>query len=264
MQKPVGGRRILRLATAWVAILCATAQLALGDDHPAGNNMDYGTRVEKAYTAARARYQKDPTSDAAWQFGRACYDWADYATKKSDRATISQEGIDACQKLVAREPNSAPGHYYLGMDFAELARTKMLGALSIVEEMETEFKSVKALDENFDYGGADRNLGLLYRDAPGWPASIGNNAKAKEHLVAALKLAPDYPENALNLIESELTWGDRDDAAREMKKLDETWAAAKAKYTGVEWESSWTDWTTRRIDAKRKIAEVPHPARPGR
>src|SRR5204863_9133981 len=99
-------------------------------------------------------------------------------------------------------------HYYLGMNLAQLAQTKMLGALKIVTQMEREFSIVRDLDEEFDQAGADRNLGLLYRDAPAI-GSIGSRGKARQHLEHAVKLAPPSPENRLNLIETYLKWGER-------------------------------------------------------
>jgi hypothetical protein len=71
-----------------------------------------------------------------------------------------------------------------------------------------------------------RNLGLLYRDAPGWPFSIGSKRKAREWLERAAALAPDYPENQLNLAESHCAGMKPDEAEKgELKKLDALWPA---------------------------------------
>jgi tetratricopeptide (TPR) repeat protein len=217
---------------------------------------EFAMHAEKAYLAAKTCFDAQTNSaEAAWQFGRACYDWADFATSSRQREDIAQQGIAACQALVQQDPKSAQGHYYLGMDLAQLAQTKTLGALKIVGQMENEFTIALGLDAAFDNGGPDRNLGLLYRDAPGWPLSIGSRAKARQHLQHALKLAPDDPENLLNLIEAELTWGERTDAARDLKTLDELWPKAREKFAGEEWESDWADWTARREMARKKITE---------
>ena len=66
------------------------------------------------------------------------------------------------------------------MNLGQLARTELLGALKLVKEMEREFKTAADLDKQFDYAGPERCLGLLYRDAPGWPASIGSRRKARD------------------------------------------------------------------------------------
>lgn len=91
---------------------------------------------------------------------------------------------------VARDPKSAAGHYYLGMNLGQLARTKLLGALKLVDEMEREFKAAVALDERFDH--ADRNAAWACyttkrRFSAAW--AVGrrreniSNARRNSHLV---------------------------------------------------------------------------------
>jgi len=92
--------------------------------------------------------------------------------------------------------------------------------------------------------------------------SIGNKAKARQHLQKALKIAPDYPENVLNLIEADLDWGDKNAALRQLKTLDELWPAARTKFTGDKWAPSWADWETRRDRAKKKVSQAPHALEP--
>jgi hypothetical protein len=226
---------------------------------------DLSKRAEKVYLSTQAKFLSAPTNaEAAWQFGRATFDWAEYATSDKQRAGIAQQGIAACRQLIERQPESAPGHYYLAMNLGQLARTKKLGALRIVDQMEAEFKIALSLDPKLDYGGPDRNLGLLYRDAPGWPASIGSKSKAKVHLQNALKQAPDSPENLLNLIEADLQWGDKNAAIRSLRTLDEDWPVALKNYSGDEWASSWVDWKKRREDSRKKALGTSSSLRPPR
>ena len=218
-------------------------------------------RAEGAYTAARARWQADTNNlEAQWHYGRACYDWADCATSSSQRASIAQEGITACREAVARASNSVPAHYYLALNLSQMARTKTVGALKLVSEMEREFLVAAGLDAAYDYAGADRGAGILYSEAPGWPISIGSRGKARTHLQQALKLSPGYPDNPLNLAEAELKWGDREGAARELKALDQIWDAARKQFTGEEWETSWADWGRRREDLRQKLSASSKPA----
>ncbi len=130
--------------------------------------------------------------------------------------------------------------------------------------MEREFKTAADLDKSFDYAGPERGLGLLYRDAPGWPVSIGSRRKAREYLEQAAKLAPDYPENHLNLVESFLQWHETDNAKRELAALDSLWPSAKTNFTGETWEQNWDDWSTRRAVARKKLEELSAPAKPPR
>jgi tetratricopeptide (TPR) repeat protein len=212
--------------------------------------------LEKAYQEAKSNYTAHPEDiRAAWEFGRSTFDLADLVAANSERATIAERGIAACKQALEHAPDSAPLHYYLGLNLGELARTKTFGALRLVDQMEREFLRAIELDAKFDYAGAERSLGLLYRDAPVL-ASIGSKSKARIHLQRALDLAPGYPENRLNLIESELKWGDRKSARRELNALMDSWNAARAKFAGAAWEASWADWTAR-LDKVKKALDEP-------
>src|SRR5688500_13175074 len=77
----------------------------------------FAQRAERNFQEARKKFQTG-TNDAvtAWQFGRACFDWAEFAKNDDQRESIAVEGIAACRQSIARDPNSAPGHYYLSMN----------------------------------------------------------------------------------------------------------------------------------------------------
>jgi predicted Zn-dependent protease len=224
------------------------------------NETNWAARVEKTFNEARARFQAQTNQDeAAWQFGRACFDLADLATNKVQRADLAKQGIDVCRQLTARQPKSAPGHYYLGMNLGQLADTKRnLAALKMVKEMEREFQAAADLDDRIDYAGPERNLGLLYLQSP-VIVSIGSRAKAQQHLRRAVELAPEYPENRLNLIEAGLKWGDRAGARRELKALEEHWPEAQHRLAGEAWAASWVDWKKRLANAADKLGETSRP-----
>jgi len=235
------------LVAAWLA---GVDRPCLAEDKP---NLASAQRAEQNYREARKRFQSNTNdSEVAWQFGRACFDWADLVQDNARRESIAEEGIAACRQLIARDPKSAPGHYYLAMDLGQLAQTKTLGALRIVQEMEREFKTVRDLDAKFDYAGPDRNLGLLYLEAPGWPASIGSKSNARKHLERAVELAPDYPENRLCLLEAYLKWGEKKNVQRVLKVTQELLARARKEFAGETWAQSWIDWDKRwkKIEAK--------------
>jgi tetratricopeptide (TPR) repeat protein len=239
-----------RLSTA---IFFLAAGIAFADDT---TNKIFAGRAETEFYRAQKQFQSNPQNPTnAWQFARACYDFADFAKTDKERAAIANQGIAACRQIIAREPQNAATHYYLAMDLGQLARTKLLGALSIVKEMESEFLTAVNLDSHFDFAGPARNLGLLYREAPTF-GSIGSRRKAREWLQRAVQLAPDYPENQLNLVETYLNWNDRDAAEKELAALDSLWPAAQKKFNGAKWEQSWDDWTARRAAARQTLAET--------
>jgi len=222
---------------------------------PPATETQFAAYATKSFQEAGERYQKAPgEAGAAWQFGRACFDLAEFATNNTDRASLADQGIAACRRAIARESNSAPAHYYLGMNLGQLARTKGLAALKLVDQMEREFIRAHDLDERFDCAGPDRNLGLLYLDAP-TIGSIGSRTRAREHLKRAVELAPQYPENRLSLIEAYLKWGERTGANRELQALEEAWPAARTNFVGEAWVASWADWEPRLKKLKKKLEE---------
>ncbi|MBI4324480.1 MAG: hypothetical protein HY674_04380 [Chloroflexi bacterium] len=231
---------------------------AFAQNAPPTSNPAFAARAQGRYESAQIRYQAANTNaTAAWQLGRACFDWAEFAADDEQREEIARQGMAVCRQLIAREPASAAGHYYLALNLGQLARTKSLGALRIVDEMELELKTALHLEPLFDYAGPDRSLGLLYLDAPGWPASIGSRSKARFHLEHAVELSPAFPDNRLSLLEAYLKWGDKPRVQRELPMLREILEKARTDLTGEDWEMSWADWEQRRRKIESKLKEKP-------
>jgi tetratricopeptide (TPR) repeat protein len=224
----------------------------------AADRAEFARRAELAFRTSQKLCEADPANATnAWQFARACFDWAEFATNNSQKADIATLGIDAARKATLNSPTLAAGHYYLGLNLGQLAQTKMWGALRLVEEMEKAIKASAALDSQFDYAGADRTLGMLYLDAPGWPASIGSNAKARTHLQRAVELSPDLPDNRLSLIEALIKLGDKKRLAEELPALEKLLPVARKKFTGESWEVSWADWDKRWKAIQKKTGRSP-------
>src|SRR5258707_888276 len=140
-------------------------------------------RAERAFFQTQAAFNKNrQDSQSACGFAVACFDLADLENSNSRRAETAELGIAAAHSAIAKEPKLAAAHYYLAMNLGELARTKKLGALRLLGEMESEFKAAIALDPKIDYAGPHRSLGMLYRDAPGWPTSLGSRSHASIQL----------------------------------------------------------------------------------
>lgn len=244
-------------------ILCTLSNHASADSQ---TNI-FAARLEAEFRAAQTRYLSDTNNATnAWQFARASFNLSDSATNEAQRADIAKLGIAACKALVEREPKSAPGHYYLAMNLGELAEAEApsFAAYRLVKEIEREFKTAVELDEHIDFAGPVRNLGLLYRDAPGWPISIGSKHKARELLERSVELAPGDPENHLNLAESLLRWKERDAALKELRALDTIWADAQKQFTGPAWEESWHDWSVRRETLRAKLDDSSESTKPAR
>ena len=234
---------------AFVMVFLIAAILHAQDGH----DKTFAQRAQTTFDQAQIQYQSQAGNPVvAWEFARACFDLADWATNKSERATIAKQGIAACQQSLTLT-NSAAAHYYLAMNMGQLARTELIGALKLVDHMESEFQAAASLDPRFDFAGPERGLGLLYLEAPDSPVSIGSQPKASQFLGSAVRLAPDYPENILNLTEAYLTWDDHANAQKELQALDALWPSAQTNLTGEKWEQSWDDWSKRRAAARSKL-----------
>jgi tetratricopeptide (TPR) repeat protein len=234
----------------WLFCFMCSAQQS-----PSTVENESASRAKRVYWEADARFKKEPKNvEAAWQFGRACFDAAEFATNSTERAQMAEQGIAACKQALVQNRDSAAAHYYLGMNLGELAQTRGLSALKLVDQMQREFELARTLDELLDYAGPDRNLGMLYRDAPAW-ISVGSKSKARKHLIHAVELAPNYPDNRLNLAEAYVKWSDRVGVRREFKALEELWPKARTNFVGAAWSSSWVDWERRLRELKKKVEE---------
>ena len=215
----------------------------------AETNAVYYLRAETAFHRAEKDFSS-PTNfpAAALKLARTSFDFAELATNSAQCAKTAKRGIDVCRDWLAREPQAAAAHYYLAMNLGKLAEAEApsLGAYKLVHEVEREFTKAAELDVHFDFAGPARNLGELYFQAPGWPLSIGSKRKALEWFNRAVTLAPDYPENLLNLAEARLKWHQYEEFLAVMEKLELLWPSARARFTGENWERTWLDWQTRR------------------
>lgn len=242
--------RATRLAGV-VCLLMATLGKIMAEDLDT-NHVVF--ELKKSFQEIREQFLVETNNpETAWHFARACFDLADINTAGAEKAEFARAGINAAERCLALNSNSAAGHYYLGMNIGELADTKRnLSALKMTKEMEREFLAAHAIDEHFDYAGADRNLGLLYLEAPVL-FSVGDRAKGRQHLQAAVRLAADFPENRLNLIEAYLKLGDNAEARKQLQELERIWPEAQKKLTGDEWALSWADWNKRICIAQKKL-----------
>lgn len=207
--------------------------------------------------AARETFLTDTNSiPAAWKLGEAYFWRGEFAADDDMRATLANEGIAICRALTIRAPTVPEGHYYLAMNLGQLARTRWLEALSIVKELERNMKLAAGMNPRLDHAGPDRCLGLLYRDAPGWPLSLGSKSKARTHLLRSVELAPDFPENRLELIETWLMWKEKKPLQRDLDALGALLPKARKQFTGDDWAAHWDDWDRRWEDVQTRAKEL--------
>ena len=169
----------------WLALLLQ-AGLLLGwlvGPVPAGGasaaELAEGARVDREFVRMQARHREQPEDAVvAWQFGRACFLRGDFSTNDAQREALAELGRAACRAALRRDSNSAAAHYYFAANTGQLARTKLFRALGLLDDMEAAFLRAIAIDPRFEFAAPHRSLGRLYKDAPGWPTSIGRTLAA--------------------------------------------------------------------------------------
>ncbi|HZL12816.1 MAG TPA: hypothetical protein VFC85_01615, partial [Verrucomicrobiae bacterium] len=101
-------RRAMKCGLA-AAIFSLAAGIVFSDE---AQNKIFAARAEAEFHRAQIRFQSDTNNSTnVWQFARACYNFADFATNDAGRAAIAEQGIAACRQSPARETNSAPVLY---------------------------------------------------------------------------------------------------------------------------------------------------------
>jgi tetratricopeptide (TPR) repeat protein len=222
----------------------------------ASEPQDLRPRLQLTFHTVKSNYLTTANLTNAILYARTCFDLADLSTNDEQRAFYANEGIPPARKGVEINPSVAPPFYYLALNTGQLAQTKHLGALKLVKQMESDFLKSIVLDPAYDHAGAHRSIGMLYRDTPGWPTSLGDKSKAREHLEKAVELAPDFPDNQLTLLESYLKWKDHAALQAGIDRYRKDSAGMKQKYNGPEWQLSWQDWNHRWNEILSKAAKL--------
>ena len=158
-----------------------------------------------------------------------------------------QKGQSYAETLIREEPNRVEGHYWLAMNLCGQADVggKLLGRKLLPRILE-ELQRAIALDAAYDQAGAHRVLGRIYYEAPGWPLSVGDLEKSRQHLQAAVRLAPNTSTNHLYLAQTLLRLKDDPGAEQELRQvLKSTRGAVKPQ-----------DLEEDRREARRLLGEI--------
>jgi tetratricopeptide (TPR) repeat protein len=158
-----------------------------------------------------------------------------------------RQGQSYAETLIQEAPHRVEGPYWLAMNLCGQADEggKLLGRKLLPRILE-ELQRAVALDETYDQAGAHRVLGRIYYEAPGWPLSVGDLQKSRQHLQAAVRLAPATSTNHLYLAQTLLRLQDYPGAEQELQLvLKSTRGAVKPQ-----------DLEEDRREARRWLAEI--------
>ena len=144
---------------------------------------------------ALAKYQEalaageDPYG-AYWRMARAEYWIGDHTADKSAKKRIFEMGIYHSRKAVQLGPDRAEGHYWLGVSYGVYGEAKgVLKSLALVKPIKECMRRVLEIEPDHDKGGADRVLGRVYYELPGFAG--GNKRKSLEHLLKSRDYGPN-------------------------------------------------------------------------
>jgi tetratricopeptide (TPR) repeat protein len=173
-------------------------------------NLSQGVKALSLYQEALAG--GGPRTPLLTSLARTCFVLGQVAPQEQ-RMAYYRQGQSYAETLLREAPGQVEGHYWLAMNLCGQADEggKFLGRKLLPRIME-ELRRSLALNEAYDRAGAHRVLGRIYYEAPGWPMSVGDLEKSRQHLEAAVRLAPAISTNHLYLAET-------------LMKLNETAAA---------------------------------------
>jgi tetratricopeptide (TPR) repeat protein len=134
--------------------------------------------------------------------GRTCF-FLGQLVPEAQAMGYYQQGQSYAETLVREEPNRVEGHYWLALNLCGQAEvgSKLLGR-RLLPRILDELQRAIALDATYDRAGAHRVIGRIYYEAPGWPLSVGDLAKSRQHLREAVRLAPATSTNHLYLAQT--------------------------------------------------------------
>jgi tetratricopeptide (TPR) repeat protein len=165
----------------------------------------------------------------------------------SQRMGYYQKGQSYAETLIREDPNRVEGHYWLALNLCGQAEvgSKLLGYRLLPRILE-ELKRAIALNAAYDQAGAHRVLGRIYYGAPGWPLSVGDMQKSRQHLQAAVHLSPATSTNHLYLAQTLLRL---QEAGRARQELEQVLKSTRAAVSPQDLEED-------RQEARRLLAEM--------
>ena len=124
--------------------------------------------------------------------------WAEinYQLSGREQEQAFSQLIEQVDELLEHNPESAPLWIWSGIIKSTYAGAKGgLGALSLAKDSRKDLEKAMSLDAAALNGSAYATLGTLYFSVPGWPVGFGDDDKAEELLLEALRIAPDGIDN---------------------------------------------------------------------
>ena len=147
---------------------------------------------------------------------RVGYWIGDHAALKEEKRRVFQMAIYHGKKAVQAAPERVEGHYWLAVNYGSYGEAKgVLKSLSLVKPLKAELAKVLEIDPAYDEGGADRILGRVFYELPGFIG--GDKKKSLEHLLKSRELGPRVGITRIFLADTYLALGEVEKARAELE-----------------------------------------------
>jgi tetratricopeptide (TPR) repeat protein len=153
-----------------------------------------------------------------WKASRAAWWIADHTTSSIEKIATFQKGIDLAKKALVLNPNSVEAHFWLGGNMGSFGEAKgVLKSLFLVKPIRKEMEDVIRLNPTFDGGAGYRVLGVVDYKVPGFAG--GNKKRALENLNKALAIDSTSSFNHYYMAEYFFTVGNKAKASEHLAIL---------------------------------------------
>ena len=163
-----------------------------------------------------ALLQQEDAYGVYWRMARIEYWIGDHTADNKEKKRVFEIGIYHAKKAVALGPDRPEGHYWLGVNYGVYGEAKgVLKSLSLVKPIKEAMNKVLAIDPKFDDGGADRVLGRVYFELPGFFG--GDKKKSLAHLQKSKEMGPQVGLTRIYLADTYLALKDIQKAREELE-----------------------------------------------
>ncbi|OGD12997.1 MAG: hypothetical protein A2V76_03725 [Candidatus Aminicenantes bacterium RBG_16_63_14] len=172
---------------------------------------------------AQAKYEEalsagEDAFGANWRLARVKYWIGDHTADKTAKRQIFLQGVDHAKKAVELGPDKPDGHFWLGVCWGVYGEAKgVLKSLALVKPIKETMRRVLEIDPAYDRGGADRVLGRVYHEVPGFAG--GSEKKSLEHLLKAVEYGPRVGLNLLYLADTYISLGKIEKARETLESI---------------------------------------------
>lgn len=201
--------------------------------------------VIQALERARAMPEEMDNPEFLWKKARLYYFYGDNIAQERDyKLENFERGLELLEIAEELDDQNPDIFYWKASLTGMRGQTRgVLQSLFMVNPMKEALDKTIELDP--DYDSAYFVLGILYREVPGWPLSIGDDKKSVEYLEKALSYRPNdlewKYELALSLIENK----ERERARQLLEEIVNTDLAPDASF----------EWLRAQEQAKKLLEE---------